>query len=559
MGDVIINQGKTNTLVITLPAKGDVDWASKVRKAFQDICDHDHTGGIKGKKITGDALADNTITINNIDLSSVNLNTFLDIADGTTIPSGSVLLWSEENQEWYPSTIQNVNSSSNVYVITNDTDLNGYTPTPGDILYVDSQGQPNAFTNGVVGAADFSHYTKNLKGVKIISNDIPLVMAELDECKIMASQDITLQSTVNNSQVNSGAYKIILDGCNVRYSSLQGGQLADTDTSNGIRYSQGFFDRLNITSNSTVIYDTSKIEAARGILSLAGYPPFSGTTTKPVTIVNQEVRTQVLPETASTNEVLTWNGSAWVGQSLITKTSTTDNSPVIYNSSTGFIESVATTKIRQVSSPYAVGSWNAPKLTGHYEYTFPLRQSLFGQGQLDFSDTLDLTASSVTVQNGVGTNHTIDLENNHFKIYISQIDIYMNDGFSNNYSAFSYREKILDNFGGVVTPCFYKTIVAPQSSPSFNSYTTSIGGPITANVTTGATPFGDFWSQSWNAGPNRAVLRAIRPIEVSNSILYHTSRVEDAYGSSNGYSEGSYCKIYLVFEKIYSKYEVDSD
>ena len=332
MGKVIINQGKTNTLVITIPAKGDVDWAAQIRQAFQDICDHDHTGGIKGKKITGDALADNTITINNIDLSTVNLNTFLNIQDGTTIPSGSVLLWSEENQEWYPSTIQNLNSSSNVYVISNDTELNGYDPTPGDIVYVDSQGQANPFNNGVVGAADFSFYNKNLKGVKIISNNIPLVMAELNECKIMSNQAVTLASVVTNSEIratnitiqgifensqaNSGGYNIILDGANVQSSSLQGSQLQDTATTNAINYSQGFFHKINLTSASTTIAASSKIEASQGILSLSGTPSFSGTTTKPVTIVNQEIRTQVLPESGTSGHVLTWNGSTWVGQTL---------------------------------------------------------------------------------------------------------------------------------------------------------------------------------------------------------------------------------------------------
>lgn len=340
MGDVIINQGKTNTLVITLPAKGDVDWASKVRQAFQDLCDHDHTGGIKGKKITGDALADNTITINNIDLSSVNLNTFLNIQEGTNVPSGSVLLWSEENQEWYPSTIQNVNSSSNVYVITNDTDLNGYDPTPGDVLYVDSQGQSNPFTNGVSGAADFSHYNKNLKGVKIISQH-PLVMDELDECKIMgisnvtlsnsvnnsevrSTQNITIQSHFNNSQANSGAYNIILDGSIVQNSSLQGTQLQDTSTTNNINFSQGFFNQINLTSASTTIATNSKIEAASGIVSLSGTPSFSGTTSKPVTIVNQEVRTQVLPETAIANDILKYDGSSWVADSDVSDLITID-------------------------------------------------------------------------------------------------------------------------------------------------------------------------------------------------------------------------------------------
>jgi hypothetical protein len=339
MGDVIINQGKTNTLVITLPAKGDVDWASKVRQAFQDICDHDHTGGIKGKKITGDALAENTITINNIDLSSVNLNTFLDIQDGTTIPSGSVLLWSEENQEWYPSTIQNVNSSSNVYVISNDTDLNGYDPTPGDILYIDVQGQSvnTAFSNGVAGAADFSHYNKNLRGVKIISNNIPLIMAELDECAIMSwnsiiladsvtncairssRHDITIQSHFNNSQANSGTGDIILDNGAVQYSSLHGIQLRDTSASGSfINYSQGFFYQLNITTPSTTIASTSKIEATEGIVSLAGLPSASAYTGF-VTIERQEVRIQKLPETATNNDILAWNGTEWSSESYHTQ------------------------------------------------------------------------------------------------------------------------------------------------------------------------------------------------------------------------------------------------
>lgn len=284
MGKVIINQGKTNTLVITIPAKGDVDWAAQIRQAFQDICDHDHTGGIKGKKITGDALADNTITINNIDLSSVNLNTFLDIQDGTTIPSGSILMWSEENQEWYPTGGQNMGTASNVYVITNDTDLNGYDPTPGDILYVDSQGQSNPFNNGVVGAADFSFYNKNLKGVKIISNNIPLVMAELNECKIISNHSVILNGNVNNSDLHAQT-------------------LLDTSTTvSVISNSQGFFHQLNLTSASTTIAASSKIEATEGIISLSGTPSFSGTTSDPVTILDGRVCVKKMPNSITLDD-----------------------------------------------------------------------------------------------------------------------------------------------------------------------------------------------------------------------------------------------------------------
>ena len=572
MGDVIINQGKTNTLVITLPAKGDVDWASKVREAFQNICDHDHTGGIKGKKITGDALAENTITINNIDLSSVNLNTFLNVQEGTEIPSGSVLLWSEENQEWYPSTIQNVNSSSNVYVITNDTDLNGYDPTPGDILYVDSQGQSNPFTNGVNGAADFSHYNKNLKGVKIISNFIPLVMARLDECKIMCSNDVTLSTSVNNSEVrssqhitiqshftnsqaNSGGYNIILDGCIVQNSSLQGLQLQDTSTTNSINYSQGFFHKINLTSASTTIATNSKIEATEGILSLSGTPSFSGTTTKPVTIVNQEVRTQVLPETATTNDILVWDGTEWVANTPSFKQvlsesgmSISANDFVMYNTSDDTLRIVDNKKIRIAEDFIIKGSLFYSHL---FYYTFPL-QTQGISGDNTGIHTLDLSGNTVTLDHIILNDPiTLNLANNYYKVYLKEVHIYMNDGTGgDNYSAISYGNVgATENSDDYV--CERRTIIAPQNThiPSLTSNTTNIAGPrVTLGTVSNETAHSEFYIDSYNASASRYVLKAYKPVEVTRGQISHTFRVHNAYdGPTNGYLEGAYLRVYLCF------------
>ena len=48
---VIINEGNTSKLIITIPAKGDTDWAGIFQAAMQVISDHDHSGNGKGAKI----------------------------------------------------------------------------------------------------------------------------------------------------------------------------------------------------------------------------------------------------------------------------------------------------------------------------------------------------------------------------------------------------------------------------------------------------------------------------------------------------------------------------
>ena len=58
---VKINEGVANSLQIILPAKGQTGWSNIVREAFQEIGDHDHSGGGKGTKINSNGIEDNAI------------------------------------------------------------------------------------------------------------------------------------------------------------------------------------------------------------------------------------------------------------------------------------------------------------------------------------------------------------------------------------------------------------------------------------------------------------------------------------------------------------------
>lgn len=65
---VTLNEGNTNKLVITIPAKGDTDWAGIFQAAMQVISDHDHSGNGKGAAIT---LLENSVTENKINDGAV--------------------------------------------------------------------------------------------------------------------------------------------------------------------------------------------------------------------------------------------------------------------------------------------------------------------------------------------------------------------------------------------------------------------------------------------------------------------------------------------------------
>ena len=69
----LITVGDTTSLIIKIPSKGDTNWAADLRKeAWQKISDHDHTGGGKGKQITGAALANLAVTNAKIASSAVS-------------------------------------------------------------------------------------------------------------------------------------------------------------------------------------------------------------------------------------------------------------------------------------------------------------------------------------------------------------------------------------------------------------------------------------------------------------------------------------------------------
>ena len=78
---VVLNEGNTSKLIITIPAKGDTNWAGIFQAAMQAISDHDHSGAGKGAKIQGSALEDGAITTSKLAADAV---------DGTKIADNSI-------------------------------------------------------------------------------------------------------------------------------------------------------------------------------------------------------------------------------------------------------------------------------------------------------------------------------------------------------------------------------------------------------------------------------------------------------------------------------------
>lgn len=94
----------TSGLTLTIPTKGTRNWAETIRTAISAISGHDHTGSGKGKQLTADAFADNTLTDSKFYLRSNNYlrarnaaaTAFLDLlkadsSDNTLLNSAAIL------------------------------------------------------------------------------------------------------------------------------------------------------------------------------------------------------------------------------------------------------------------------------------------------------------------------------------------------------------------------------------------------------------------------------------------------------------------------------------
>jgi len=154
---VTLNEGNTNKLVITIPAKGDTDWAGVFQAAMQAISDHDHSGNGNGAKlngsslddgcistskivddaVTGDKIANNSITADHIvdgtiiaaDVadgavtaaklnSDVVLSTLNDVSS-TAPTTGQYLVW--DGSEWAPGAVRHISVNTTITSSVADT------------------------------------------------------------------------------------------------------------------------------------------------------------------------------------------------------------------------------------------------------------------------------------------------------------------------------------------------------------------------------------------------------------------------------------------------------
>ena len=553
---VKINDGESNKLQITIPAKGETGWSSKVRDAFQAIGDHDHSGGGKGAQITAEGIADNAITPAKLS-GDIQLSSLSDVEDtdqSAANLAGKILTYSNGAFRPLEFNSQNFTDIDTVINVNTQTELDAATYPRGSVVSV----RNTTGTGYPSGAADFSSNT--LDGITIVA-DYAVKTSIITNCTIICSDAVELAGLTTNCKVQSNNTLTLTSG-NIINSDLHADTLVSSNSAAiEIQKSKGFFSDLNITNSNLDIQDTSVVEA-KTITSLSGTPS-APAGTGPYQIVGAVVRKQKLPESASNNDVLIWNGSEWVASGNFRQVlsesgmSATADDFVMYNTDDDTLRYVDSSKIR-IADDFVIKGNNV--FSSHiFSYTFPLQTQGISGDNTGIS-TLDLSANTITLDHTILSDPvTLDLANNLYRVYLKEVHIYMNDGSGgDNYSAISYG-----NVGAPVGSSDYvcepRTIIAPQNghTPNLTSNTTGINGPReTLGTVLNSTAHSEFYIHSYNASASRYELKAHKPIEVTGGQIKHTFRVHNAYqGPTNGYLEGAYLRVYLCFVESSLRYK----
>lgn len=208
----LITLGDDTELKLKIPSKGDIDWSDDFKTQFaQKIVDHDHTGlDGKGKKLTGDSLADGAI--NRASLLGINLE---DLPNVTDAPSnGHTLVYNEGQSRWnsQPPTsdieiadttvsIPTGGYASGIVVLTSDID-NYPNPDPNDADYATRLANRyilNFTNNGSASITDYSGVTFIIED-PLPSNKVAK-FPDLISCTIVSNVDIEFHGKVENCKV----------------------------------------------------------------------------------------------------------------------------------------------------------------------------------------------------------------------------------------------------------------------------------------------------------------------------------------------------------------------
>ena len=327
---VKINEGLANSLQITLPAKGETGWSNKVRQAFQDIGDHDHTGGGKGTPINSNGIANNAIKNQHLS-SEITLASLGDVQDtdqSAANLAGKILTFSNGAFRPLEFNSQNFTDIDTVININTQTELDGTTFPRGSVVSV----RNTTGTGYPSGAADFSSNT--LDGITIVA-DYSVKTSIITNCTIMCSDTVELAGLTTNCKIHSNNTLILSSG-NVVHSNLHADTLNSTNSATiSVQKTRGFFNTVFIQNTNLTIENNSRIEALLAT-QLSGTPSSNSIINGPLEIVGGVVRKQVLPETSTTNDFLKWTGSAWGGEQILQVPSGGTPDHVLTKTSSGY-------------------------------------------------------------------------------------------------------------------------------------------------------------------------------------------------------------------------------
>tara|TARA_Y100000114_G_scaffold157282_1_gene188826 strand:+ start:1918 stop:3600 length:1683 start_codon:yes stop_codon:yes gene_type:complete len=447
---VKINEGVANSLQIILPAKGQTGWSNIVREAFQEIGDHDHSGGGKGTKINSNGIEDNAIKNEHLS-SEITLASLGDVQDtdqSAANLAGKILTFSNGAFRPLEFNSQNFTDIDTVININTQTELDGTTFPRGSVVSV----RNTTGTGYPSGAADFSSNT--LDGITIVA-DYSVKTSIITNCTIMCSDTVELAGLTTNCKIHSNN-NLTLSSGNVVSSNLHADTLISSNSATiAIQKSNGFFNDLNVTNSNLSVADTSVIEA-KTITSLSGTPTVSAGT-GPYKIVGGVVRKQVLPETANNGEFLVWNNSAneWqANNKLAIHTSSTQTTTIKNNDSHGIEIDVSNPneypilKWSQQSSRFFTSRFPAPT-----ELFRPETNGVIGQSGTEIIQTSDMininyqTSGSGQTSPGPANRFIFVVPNDAFYI-VKKVEIQTFSGGTMGSKPLVFNAGNLGNFTG---------------------------------------------------------------------------------------------------------------
>ena len=385
---VKINENVANSLQITIPAKGQTNWSDDVRKAFQKIGDHNHTGGGNGSQITTEAIATGAVTDAKL-ATDVILDSLHNVQDTTTPTTGQVLTWI--GSYWAPSAVSA--TVGTIKIVENQANINALSLAPGDIVAVKNpQGTgytANDLTGNSTQLADFSSLT--LDGIQIVTaNGITVKLGANKRCVVKSDQGIEIVGASETSFFAGTFLKLGgtsgLDTCSA---DIKGNLQSDGSGTMSIDSSFIRCSKLELSNSNLSISTDTQITASEGIaLLISNGLSFGGTTSEPLEIISKSIRRK-LPSTATTNDILHYDGVKWAAQSYYEQGQIAQ-----VNLNTAGISSQGIySGFESVNNTFLTG--NAQNVESHFSKGLTISSSQTNLDTFDYYAGIDVTSTGI--------------------------------------------------------------------------------------------------------------------------------------------------------------------